>query len=470
MDGRESRSIAIKGIVIGAAGSGSGKTTITLGLMAAARAHGLSVAAFKVGPDFIDPGHHTRLLGRPSRNLDGWMLSRERNLEIFSRGTRDADLAVVEGVMGLFDGYDGRSEAGSTAQMAKWLGLPVLLVVNAASMARSAAALVQGFERFDSDLSFAGALFNRIGSPRHLAYLSEAMEGNVRMPVLGGIPRTDAVQIPERHLGLLTSDDHPLSAESISGLRDLIDRTVDVDALVRRLPEMKPAAMVFRRRPEPDGCRVRIGVARDRAFCFYYPDNLEYLEAAGAEIVPFSPLAEADLPGDVDGLYFGGGYPELSALALAANHRLAARIRTASMEGMPIYAECGGFMYLCRRLIDADGNTHSMAGCLPFTTRMLPRLKALGYREVTLDRNTVLGPAGRKIRGHEFHYSELTEPDDSVPTVYSARPREGVSELAKGYQLRRTLGSYVHLHFGSCPEAAEDFVESCRSFRAERKA
>jgi len=460
----------IKGVVIAAAASGSGKTTLSLGLMAALSRRGLVVAPFKVGPDFIDPGHHRRVSGRNSRNLDGWMLSQAFNTDCFRRHATGADIAVVEGVMGLFDGYDGRSEAGSTAQMAKWLGLPVLLVVNARSMARSAAALVQGFENFDRELIFAGVVFNNLGSPRHHEYLSAALEDTVRMPCLGGIPRTADISMPERHLGLVTQEDHPLSADATDRLARLVEEHVDIDRLLDRLPtfELDPPAAVLPLSPiEPP---VRIGIARDNAFCFYYEDNLDLLAAGGAELVGFSPIADRELPHDIDGLYLGGGYPELYARQLAENADLRRQILRCSTDGMPVYGECGGFMYLCREVADPDGRSYPMAGCLPFKTRMLGRLKALGYREVALARDTLIGPAGLRVRGHEFHYSEIAGDAHAVGTDYRVLPRSGATATPEGYRVRRTLGSYVHLHFGSNPEAAEHFVNACHTYRQERTA
>ncbi len=432
--------------------------------MAALTARGYTVAPFKVGPDFIDPGHHSRVTGRASRNLDGWMLSRSVNLETFRQHTAGADIAVVEGVMGLYDGYDGRSEAGSTAQMAKWLGLPVVLVVGARSMARSAAALVQGFERFDDEVVFAGVLFNHLGSNRHLTYLKDALDGHVRMPLLGGLKRDAAISIPERHLGLVTREDHDLSQEDRRRLCDLIEDHLDVDALFSGLPEISsgaPEAAVKIGLP-----RVRVGVARDAAFCFYYPENLELLEAAGAQLVYFSPLTDRRLPADLDGLYFGGGYPELHAATLADNRSLLREIRHMSEMNMPIYGECGGFMYLCREMGDPRGKRFEMAGCLPFATRMLDRLKALGYREIIQARATVLGPAGQTMRGHEFHYSSIR--DDALPTTgaYRLADRAGVDKSVEGFVCNQTLGSYVHVHFGSCPQAADHFVGACERWAA----
>ena len=437
--------------------------------MAALTARGYTVAPFKVGPDFIDPGHHSRVTGRASRNLDGWMLSQTYNLDAFARHTAGADIAVVEGVMGLFDGYDGRSEAGSTAQMAKWLGLPVVLVVGARAMARSAAALVQGFERFDDALAFAGVLFNHLGSDRHLNYLKEAMDGHVRMPLLGGLMRDAAIAIPERHLGLVTREDHDLSEDNRQRLAGLIETQLDLDGLIQTLPEVDLQGKASTPANEANLTDVHIGVARDAAFCFYYPDNLELLEAAGAHLVFFSPLTDRRCPEGLDGLYFGGGYPELHAKVLADNRSLRQEIRQLSQMNMPIYGECGGFMYLCREMGDTHGNAFPMTGCLPFATRMLDRLKALGYREITQAQATVLGPAGQVMRGHEFHYSTIPGgPLDGVG-VYRMTDRAGMDKAAEGFVANQTLGSYVHLHFGSCPQAAKHFVAACGQWAADKK-
>ncbi len=430
--------------------------------MAALTARGYTVAPFKVGPDFIDPGHHSRVTGRASRNLDGWMLSQDTNLDLFARHASGADIAVVEGVMGLFDGYDGRSEAGSTAQMAKWLGMPVVLVVGARSMARSAAALVQGFERFDDDLVYAGVLFNHLGSQRHLDYLKDAMEGHVRMPMLGGVMRDEAITIPERHLGLVTREDHDLSDSNRQRLAELIENRLDLDGLLPMLPDLVPPVSVSPPAFPVDGTHARIGVARDAAFCFYYPDNLELLEAAGAQLVFFSPLADNRLPQGLDGLYFGGGYPELHAKVLSANRSLRQEIRQFSRMNMPIYGECGGFMYLGREMGDTDGKAYPMTGCLPIATRMLDRLKALGYREVTQARATILGPAGQTMRGHEFHYSRISDGEIQGAGAYRMTDRAGMDKAAEGFVSDQTLGSYVHLHFASCPQTAGNFVTACR--------
>ena len=437
--------------------------------MAALVKRDLKVAPFKVGPDFIDPGHHSRIAGVACRNLDGWMLPKKFNLATFAKCTVDADIAVVEGVMGLFDGYDGRSEAGSTAQMAKWLNLPVILLVDAASMARSAAAIVMGFEKFDEQLTYAGVIFNNLGSSRHLQYLREAVQDQVEMPCLGGIIRNKDIAIPERHLGLVTQEDHPFAEDSMDRLAKHVEKSIDLDSLLNNLTEIAPSGHTHRTQPAQAEKKVRIAVARDNAFCFYYADNLELLETQGAELCFFSPMSDGHLPDDIDGLYFGGGYPELFAKELSENAALANQIKEKSVDGMPIYGECGGFMYLCKELVDLNNKRYRMTDCFPFATKMFTRLRALGYREVTLTCNTVIGNKGLRIRGHEFHYSELVNFSEDVPTVYSISDRSGMDKAPGGYVVNHhTLGSYNHLHFGSQPDVARCFVENCLAYRQQR--
>jgi cobyrinic acid a,c-diamide synthase len=454
-----------RGLVIAGTQSGVGKTTVTLGLLSALRRRGLAVQPFKVGPDFIDPGHHSRAAGRVCRNLDGWMLSKDYNLANFRRHAGQAQVAVVEGVMGLFDGYDGLSEAGSTAQMAKWLGLPVLLVVDARALARSAAALVHGFASFDPELTLAGVVFNRIGGATHLHYLEQALSQLGEVKCLGGLPREAKLAIPERHLGLTTAEDHPLEEEYLGRLADLLEEHLDLEGLLAALPrlEMPPAVPLEAAAPT-----VRLGVARDQAFCFYYPENLELLARFGAELLPFSPLTDRQLPENLHGVYLGGGYPELFAAPLAANDGLKQELAEQAVAGLPIYAECGGLMYLSQEIQDLEGRRHSMAGLLPLKVRMLKRLKALGYREITLTAAGLLGPAGTQARGHEFHYSEITAETGDLPRLYRLTARQGAAALAEGYCRNHILASYVHLHFGSNPEVARHLVENCRAYKEQK--
>ena len=446
--------------------SGCGKTTVTLGLLSALVRRGMQVQPFKIGPDFIDPGHHTRVTGRESQNLDGWMLDRVTNQEIFARAAQNADVVVVEGVMGLFDGFSGNDEAGSAAQMAKWLGLPVLLVIDARSMARSAAAVVKGFSEFDPDLELAGVVFNRVGSDKHRQILTEAVQDVNGPPVVGFLPRDDSLHIPSRHLGLVTDEDFSTGA-MISSLSTWIESNVDLDGLLNQVQgahaRSQPAVLPDEpNRPQGPG-QVRIGVARDRAFCFYYPENLRLLEAAGADLVFFSPLSEKRLPENLHGLYLGGGYPELHARTLSENRKLIRDLRRFVQAGGPVYAECGGFMVLMKSIQDLEGRVYPMADIFPFRARMQDRLKALGYREVQTRADSLLGPSGTRIRGHEFHYSSIVStPEDEVPTLYGLQDRSGSLERTEGYRACNALGSYVHLHFGSNPEVASHCVDFCR--------
>ncbi|QXE90290.1 cobyrinate a,c-diamide synthase [Geomonas subterranea] len=454
----------MKRIVIAAPHSGSGKTTVTLGIMAALRRRGLKVAPFKVGPDFIDPGYHALVTGAPSINLDGWMCPREFVSDSFARSTADSDIAVIEGVMGLFDGIDGSSDAGSTAQVAKELAAPVILVVDARSQARSAAALVSGFAGFDPGVRVAGVIFNNVASANHERILREALAAHLPgVAVLGCMPRDAALAIPSRHLGLTTAEDNPLSAEFLDHLVEVVERHLDLEALLNLKQQKLPALP----QPEAEGGRggapVRIAVARDAAFCFAYPDNLRLLAEEGAEICCFSPMEDAALPDGIGGIYLPGGYPELFAAKLAGNEPMLQAVRQAVEAGVPVYAECGGFIYLTQG-VAGEGETIPFVGVFPVRTRMLPRRKALGYREIELIADTVVGTKGTKARGHEFHYSEMGEMPERIERLYRVS-RKGADLGLEGFRYKNCLASYIHLHFGSSPGIARDFVGHCRAYR-----
>lgn len=442
----------LSAIVVAGTHSGVGKTSVTLGLIGAFRRRGLTVQPFKVGPDFIDPLHHLHASGRPARNLDGWMLDPEMNLERFARATADADVAVIEGVMGLFDGSEGKSDRGSTAEMAKLLGLPVLLVIDASAMARSAAALIHGYTSFDPDLRVAGVILNNVGGEIHADMIRDAVAGAV--PILGALPRAKDLVVPERHLGLHLP--HEARAEYVDQLATLIEEHIDLGALLTNgAIERRPARAAAAPSSPP---RIRLALARDEAFCFYYTENLELLEQAGAELVPFSPIDEP-LPENIDGIYIGGGYPELHANKLAANTSTRDAIREFASAGGPIYAECGGLMYLADTL-DLDGQTHPMCGVLPFSTTM-PAPLAIGYVEIT----TIGGlfGSGQTARGHLFHHSAIAgEPD--TDRCYELKYSRG-EETQEGYLIQNALASYVHLHLASNPALASAFIDQCASFR-----
>ena len=461
----QSTSRSLSAFVIAGTHSGVGKTTVTLGLLAALRRRGIKVQPFKIGPDFIDPGLHRQFAEEISYNLDGWMLKRESNLQSFSAHSERKEVAVVEGVMGLFDGYDGKSERGSTAEMAKWLGLPVVLAIDASAMARSAAALVLGFLRFDPRLKILGIIFNRIGGEGHLRYLREAMASLPATDILGGLPYDERITIAERHLGLMTAEEALMDQKFMSRLADWIEKNLDLRRLLKKSRVTLPAAKL---RDENKAIREKvasIGIAHDEAFCFYYPDNLSLLKAAGARLVPFSPLRDHMLPPNINALYLGGGYPELHACALAKNRPMRQAIQNFIDSGGLVYAECGGFMYLTEALIDQSGERFSMVGIYPVKTRMLSRLKTLGYREIKTKGGSFL-PAGMRVRGHEFHHSELDgdlRRNRKIKTIYLVSMKGKRKSAEEGYLYKNCLASYVHLHFGSSPGMAAQLVEACRS-------
>ena len=462
----------MQSFVVAGTHSGVGKTTITLGLLAALHKRGQQVQGFKVGPDFIDPAHHAAITATPSFNLDGWMLSREYNQECFAHALQHKDIGVVEGMMGLFDGYDGKTEAGSTAEMAKWLQLPVILVVDASAMARSVAALVHGFQSFDPDLNVAGVIFNKIGGKGHLEYLQDALADNAGITVLGGLLNNEALTIPERHLGLVTPQEHQLTPDQIDHLAALIEDHLDLDLLLQTVP-IRCSSFLIRsihtslfKGEEQKVRQIRLGVARDAAFCFYYPDNLTLLEQAGAELVFFSPLRDAHLPPDLHGLYLGGGYPEVHAEQLAANTSLQQEIRAFVEAHGVVYAECGGLMYLTNGIRNAGGTVFPMVGIYPTIVQVLPQLQALGYVEVEVsaEKTDELFPVGQ-VRGHEFHYSAFESTDfcrsgieAPIRTLYTVRKGHAAASRSEGYCYKRCVASYLHLHFGSNPDFAAGFV------------
>jgi cobyrinic acid a,c-diamide synthase len=380
---------------------------MSLGIMAALRHRGLKVQPFKVGPDFIDPGLHSKICGLPSYNLDGWMLSQDYNASSFQRNVRNADVAIVEGVMGLYDGHSGSNEIGSTAEMAKQLKLPVILVLDAATLARSAAAMILGYCRFDPKLSVIGVIFNRVAGAGHLRYLRDALKSLPEVQCFGGLPHEDKVKIPERHLGLTVAEENVLDPPLVGRLRRLTEDNIGLDRLLRRTRINVSSRETQTTTPSGEHEHVSIAVARDKAFCFYYPDNLESLRSAGAKLELFSPMADRRLPTATKGIYLGGGYPELYARELSRNRSMRAAVSDFIEAGGAVYAECGGLMYLTEALLDRSHREYPMVGIYPFKSRMLPSLRRFGYREVVFKRAGFL--PGGKARGHEFHYSELKE-------------------------------------------------------------
>jgi cobyrinic acid a,c-diamide synthase len=471
---------AVPRLTIAGASSGVGKTTLTTGLLAALRARGLEVQPFKAGPDYIDPTYHTLAAGRPCRNLDAWMLGPTALHASFARAARGAQLAIVEGVMGLYDGFGYEDEEGSTAHLAKLLDSPVVVVLNAASMGRSAGAQALGYARYDAGVRIAGFIANNVGSRSHGEGVTHAITAATRLPCFGWVPRAPGLVIPERHLGLIPTAEPGAWEAFVEAAAAHVARYLDLDGLValalaqvRPLPgPLAPGTTASASQPRasgemPSGPSPLIAVARDEAFSFYYQDNLEALEAAGAELATFSPLHDAALPRGCSGLYLGGGFPEMYAAGLALNESLRGEVRSAIEAGMPAYAECGGLMYLTGSLTDAGGAVYPMIGALPGRSIMTGRL-TMGYRTVTASRDTFLMPAGSAVRGHEFHYSDWVDRPAGVPEAYTAVGRRGDAARAEGYARDNLVASYVHLHFGAAPYLAERIVTACRAWAGGR--
>jgi cobyrinic acid a,c-diamide synthase len=455
----------VRALVIAGTASGVGKTTLTTGLIAALARRGFRVQPFKAGPDYIDPTYHELAAGRPSRNLDAWMLAPDALTELFARAAGTADVAIVEGVMGLYDGKSGGGDLGSTAHVATLIGAPVVMVLDAARSARSLAAVALGFRQLDPRLDLAGVVLNNLASPAHCAAAAGPIQREAGLPVLGWLRRDAAWSLPERYLGLVPTPERPPDGGLIDRLAEAISQTVDVD----RLLEVGSRAAIPGRTspglfpPQAVPTTVRIAVARDEAFTFYYQDNLDLLRAWGAELIPFSPRRDERLPPGAAAVYVGGGFPELVAAELAENLPLLADLRRAAELGMPIYAECGGLMYLAEGLVDADGRRHRLAGVLPGWSSLRGGRLTLGYREVQARRDSLLLRRGERIRGHEFHWSVADGDPDANHAAYDVLPD---GRRREGYAIDRVLASYVHLHFGSNPRLAPRFVEAARAWMA----
>ncbi|MEC4017696.1 cobyrinate a,c-diamide synthase [Streptomyces sp. H27-D2] len=467
-------------LVIAAPASGSGKTTVATGLMAAFAAAGLAVSPHKVGPDYIDPGYHALATGRPGRNLDAYMCGPERIAPLFAHGAAGADLALVEGVMGLFDGAAGQGELASTAHVAKLLRAPVVLVVDASSQSRSVAALVHGFASWDTGVRVCAVILNQVASDRHETLLREAMDG-AGVPVLGALRRAPQVGAPSRHLGLVPVAERRADAvESVAALAARVREGCDLDALLalaRSAPKLSAepwdAAAELRRAvpgatapgataphaPVPGGdgrsasaaARPVIALAAGAAFTFSYTEHTELLTAAGAQVVPFDPLRDERLPERTAGLVIGGGFPEVYAPELSANEPLRRAVAGLAAAGAPISAECAGLLYLARSL---DGKP--MCGVLPAEARMSERL-TLGYREAVAVNDNVLATAGTRLRGHEFHRTAIEPGAGDEPAWGLTRPERRVEGFVQG----GVHASYLHVHGAAAPEMAHRFVGGC---------
>jgi cobyrinic acid a,c-diamide synthase len=456
-------------LVVAGVTSGVGKTTIASAILAAFRGRNARLQPFKAGPDYIDPTYHTLAAGRACRNLDSVLLPPAVMRALFHRAAAGVDLALVEGVMGLFDGRNGRGEEGSTAEIAKLLGAPVVVVIDVAKTARTAGAVALGCARFDSDLAVVGFILNRVASAAHASAATEAIEAATGLPVLGAFPRDDALTLPERHLGLIPTVESGPAQEFVGRLAAAAENHLALD----RLWDLAavPAAASLAPDGEPDSLfplaspatRATIAVARDRAFSFYYEDSLDLLTAWGADLVAFSPLTDEALPSGVQGVYLGGGFPELYAGELAENQPILVALRAAAAAGLPIYGECGGLMYLGRSLTDFSGRRHPLVGLAAIDSVMQRERVTVGYRTATALQPSPILERGAQVMGHEFHYSEPVAPVPEASAAYRLAERAGAVE---GYAAGNVLASYLHVHFGADPGMAGRFVAMCAASSA----
>lgn len=450
-------------LVIAGTGSGVGKTTLTIGLMAAFKMKGYEVQGFKCGPDYIDPTYHTAVTGRISRNLDSWMLPHEMVKGIAVKNSQSADISIIEGVMGMYDGKNPESNAGTTAEISILTQSPVVLVVNCASMARSAAAIVKGFQSFWEETNIVAVIANRVGSEGHFRLVKKAIENTCGIPVVGYLTRNGDITIPERHLGLIPSVERGELDPFFDQLGKMVLKTVDIDQLYKLAESPVLTAGSFKGPPTVNQAEVKIAVARDAAFNFYYEENLELLRMHGAELVEFSPLKGEMLPHFVDGLYIGGGFPEEFAKELSYQAEVKQSIKEAIQKGMPTLAECGGFMFLTEAIETTDNQTYEMAGIIPGHVKMQPKLAALGYREVIGEPGNFLLTGDLKAKGHEFHYSTF-HPKDAITPAYVTSGMRGVKK--EGYLKENLVAGYTHFHFGSCPEMVQNWIMQCRQLKA----
>ena len=459
-------------LVIAGTASNVGKTILTAGLIAAFKSRGLTVQSFKVGPDYIDAAYLAHVSGRPCRNLDSWMLGEGALRQVLAQGVLGVDLALVEGMLGLFDGRGG-STNGSTADVARIIKAPVVLVIDVNDMTESAAAVALGFKSFAESPRIAGVLLNNVRSDSHRRRAEDAIWDIAKLPVLGALRAMPQLDIPQREHGLLPVTENKEWDRMIGVLSETIDRDVDLDLLLRiaNKAELVPLVpkKVFQGKAEA-GRTVRLAVAYDDAFNFYYPENLELLEEHGAQVVPFSPLEDDHLPQDAAGIYLGGGFPEIFVEPLAKNRSMAESIQRAYRSGIPIYAECGGLMYLGRSLRTDSGAIERMAGVIPVDVEMDGEIHRFGYRQLLTLEDSILSSRGQFYRGHEFHWSRITGHNGDLKPAYQMQNAEGDVIGYEGFVAPNLLASYVHLHFGQNPVLVDKFVQHCREYTAVRSA
>jgi cobyrinic acid a,c-diamide synthase len=450
---------------------GAGKTTLTLGLLAAWRAEGRNVVPFKKGPDYIDPAWHAIAAGRPSHNLDPFLMEGEQIKALVSRHAQVADALLMEGNRGLFDGLDAQGTY-STAELAKLLKVPVVLVVDCTMTTRTAAALVMGCQHFDPQVNLAGVILNQVARPRHEDILRKTIEHYCQIPVLGAVPRLKCAVFPERHMGLVPPPEHRAAQQAVRAAKDLAERYLNLPGLWQAASQAPPLPtasqplypVVDLQNP------VKIGIVRDAAFQFYYPENLEALEQAGARLVYLNALNQAALPPDLDALYLGGGFPETNAAALAGNEDFRTSLRLAAEDGLPIYAECGGLMYLGRTIQTLEGRSYPMVGLLPHDFLMGQSPQGHGYTVLEVEGTNPYFPSGTCLKGHEFHYSRMQpEPGPEATLVFRVTRGAGICGHRDGFVYKNVLATYTHLHALGAPDWAPALIRQAREHQNRRQ-
>lgn len=453
-------------LVIAGTHSGVGKTTVSLGLMAALHRRGLKVQPFKVGPDYIDTAWHGLAAGRDSHNLDTWLCNADQVRRIFHQYSAGADVTVVEGVMGLYDGMRNQGELASTAQISKLISAPVVLVVSARGIGRSVGAMIKGYCTFDPSINIIGVIINHVGSATHEEMLRQVVTDELGIPVLGVLYRDESIALPARHLGLQPAAEHSHITSVLELLAKKMEQQIDIDQLLTLSNGV--SAGNGNDISQPGNFNVNLAVAMDKAFNFYYQDALHYLEELGARLIYFSPLKDRALPADIDGLLLGGGFPEMFLPQLTSNWALKNDIIKNYQRGLPIYAECGGLMYLCKSIVGMDGAQYPGVGLVPGLARMKKHLSALGYVAAELQQDCLLGKKGAVLHGHEFHWSEITGLPKQY-SVYRLRGGRGLANRRDGYTKHNLFASFVHLHFRGSAVASQNLLKACADYRLRRK-
>jgi cobyrinic acid a,c-diamide synthase len=455
----------MKKICIAGTQSGVGKTTVTMAILAAL-SKTMRVQPFKVGPDYIDPMFHSLITGNKSRNLDSYLMSKEVINYLFMKHAVHSDIAVIEGVMGLFDGASVGSDIGTTASIAKMTKTPVILVVDGSKVAASIAAVVKGFELFDPQLKIVGVICNKVSGEGHYQILKEAIELHTHIEPIGYLTKDMQVEIPERHLGLVPTEELIELEQMFERLANMASKTIDLDRLLQlaKTREISLQGQLINSSTSKTK-DIRIAYAKDEAFHFYYQDNLDYLKDQGVELLPFSPMRDQELPVNINGLMIGGGFPEMFAKELAGNLKMKESIQKALEKGLPYYAECGGLMYLCQELYDLEGHGHRMVDWFQGKTSMQKSLQRFGYAQLTLDQKCIFGEKGAQINVHEFHRSKADIKNASIYRLNKEKHGQTVKQWQCGFAKGAGVGSYAHIHFYSNLDFAHNFVESCRIYK-----